>query len=218
MSKTLIDHISHQEKTIHAPVGSITSLTFGSDQGEIEGLFVGSEALNYMIVRLPSDFNGTDPEEGQSLWVNYMSSGNAYKFKSSVLHYLKKFALVFLSYPQAYETYPLRREDRITCSIPATASIQKKALKGLVNDISHHGCQFSVKIPATFKLYQVSVLTDINLSLSLSGYADPDKLKGKVRNTNIDECRIVLGIEFQKLEEQFSQRLEDFIQKLKTLQ
>ena len=217
MSKTVITPIRHQEKITHPPVDSTTSLRFGDDQGEVEGVVVGSEALSHMMVRLPPDFDGSTLKEGQPLWVSYIFSGNTYKFESSVLHYLKKFALVFLSYPQACEMYPLRREDRINCSIPATASIQQKAFKGLVNDISYHGCQFIVKIPATFKLYQVSVLTDIDLSLSLSGYADPDQLKGKVRNTNIDEFKIVLGIEFEKLEEQFTQRLGDFIEKLKTL-
>jgi c-di-GMP-binding flagellar brake protein YcgR len=210
----------HGDKTRNIPMGSPASLTFSSDSKEREtlGIFVGSEAFNYIIVRLPSDYNGPTLTEGLPIWVKYTSSGNFYTCKSSVIHYLEKFELVFISYPHTFERVPMRKEDRVSCWIPATANVQKKALKGLVTDISYHGCQFSVKIPSTIKLQQVSVLTDIDLSLTISGYTDTKQLKGKVRNTNFNEFKIVLGIEFEKLEDQFVKRLSEFIDNLKNLQ
>ncbi len=199
-------------------IGSAMSLKFSDDQQEMEGLFVGSEAHDYMIVRLPLGIERNALQEGRPLSVSYELSGNAYHIETSILYFLDKFNLVFLSYPQAYEINTLRKENRINCHIPATASIDRKALKGLITDISNNGCQFIVKIPATFKLNRVSVLTDINLSLSTFGQSDSAQLKGKVRNTNIDEYKIVLGIEFDQLEEHFSQRLKGFIQRMKVLQ
>jgi hypothetical protein len=50
------------------------------------------------------------------------------------------------------------------------------------------------------------------------GERDPTRLQGKVRNTNIDEFKIALGIEFEKMEEQISCRLTHFIEKLKVIQ
>ncbi len=199
-------------------IGSAMSLKFSDDQQEIEGLFVGSEAHDYMIVRLPLGIDRTALEKGRPLSVSYESSGNAFHIESSILYYLEKFQLIFLSYPQAYEISTLRKEDRINCHIPATVSIDRKALKGLITDISNNGCQFIVKIPSTFKLHRVSVLTDINLALSSFGQSDPTQFKGKVRNTNIDEYKIVLGIEFDQLEEHSSRRLKGFIEKMKVLQ
>ena len=210
--------VNQQEESIQAPIGSTTSIAFGSVQMDGEGLFVGYEKERYIIVGLPSDFNGIDLKPGQQLRLNYNCSGNAYSYATSVLHYLEKFGLVFLSHPKSMKTNSLRREDRVSCRIPATANIQSKALKGMVTDISHHGCQFCVKIPATFKLHQVSMLTDVHLSLTLSDSEDPKSFKCKVRNTNFDESRIVLGIEFDALEERFSQRLESYIKKMKVLQ
>ena len=220
MSHITTPPVSKADKTVKLPVGDPASLTFFDDpqKNEVESILVGSEVFSYIIFRLPSDFNGPEIRPGQPLSVKYTSSGNAYEYQSSVIHYLTKFNLVFVSYPHTFEQVPLRKEDRVSCCIPATANVQKKALKGLVTDISHHGCQFNVKIPSTFKLQQVSVLTDIDLSLSLSGYTDPKALKGKVRNTHFDEFRIALGIEFEKLEDQFVKRLSDFIDHLKTVQ
>ncbi|WP_419656442.1 putative pilus assembly protein PilZ, type IV [Desulfosarcina variabilis str. Montpellier] len=220
MSQDTTPPIKHGDQAIKLPVGEPASLTFSNDpkEKETEGIFVGSEPPKYTIFRLPSDFNSASLKKGQPLGVKCAASGNVYTYNASVMDYLEKYKLVFISYPQTVEQVPLRKEDRIGCCIPATANVQKRALKGLVTDISYHGCQFNVKIPPTFKLQRVSVLTDIDLSLSLSGYTDPQALKGKVRNTNFDEFRIALGIEFEKLEDQFVKRLSDFIERLKTLQ
>jgi hypothetical protein len=220
MSHATTPPVSHEDKTVKLPVGDPACLTFfdAPQKTEVRSILVGSEIFSYIIFRLPSDYKGPEIRQGQGLSVKYTSSGNAYEYQSSVIHYLEKFSLVFISYPHTFEQVPLRKEDRVSCCIPATANVQKRALKGLVTDISHHGCQFNVKIPSTFKLQQVSVLTDIDLSLFLSGYTTPKALKGKVRNTHFDEFRIALGIEFEKLEDQFVKRLSDFIDHLKTVQ
>jgi hypothetical protein len=220
MPHITVPPIGHEDETINLPMGSSASLTFSIDsiESRTDGIFVGSETFNYIIVRLPSGFNGSTLKKGTPIRVKYTSSRHHYKYKSSVIHYLEEFDLLFTSYPHTFERVPMCEEDRVSCRIPATANVQKKALKGLVTYISYHGCQFSVKIPSTFKLQQVSVLTDIDLSLTLSGYTDPKQLKGKVRSTNFDEYRIVLGIEFEKLEKQFAKRLTEFIENLKTFQ
>jgi hypothetical protein len=198
-------------------IGSKLALTFDGGIRHVEGVFVGSETPNFFIVRLPKIANGSTIKAGDHLNATFLSSGNMYKAELSVLDVIKKYDLVFLSYPKACNTSALRKEARISCNIPATANIDKSALKGLITDISNHGCQFIFKIPATFKPYRVSVLTDIHISLSAIGHADPTNLKGRVRNTSIDEFKIVLGIEFEKLEEQIAQNLKGFIQNLAIL-
>lgn len=212
--------ISQASETIDFSIGCPATLVFSSDsrEGETEGLFVGYEMFNYIIFRLPYDFNVSTLKMGRPVGVKHTSTGNVYTYQSSVMHYLERFNLLFISYPDTFERAAMRKEDRVSCRIPATANVQKKALKGLVTDISYHGCQFSVKIPSTFKLQQVSVLTDIDLSLTLTGYTDSELLKGKVRNTNFDEFRIVLGIEFDTLGEKFAKQLADYIEHLRILQ
>ena len=198
-------------------IGSKMALIFDNDTREVAGVFVGSETPNFFIVRLPKISNGFTIKAGDHLSASYLSSGNLYKAETSVLDVIKKYDLVVLSYPETHKTKAMRKEARISCNIPATANIDKSALKGLITDISNHGCQFIFKIPATFKPYRVSVLTDIHISLSAIGHTDPTHLKGRVRNTSIDEFKIVLGIEFEKLEEQISQNLKGFIKNLTIL-
>ena len=199
-------------------IGSPISLRFDKNHGDIEGIIVGMEMSKFMIVRFSNGMDKLSIEDGQSAKGTYMSLGTIYKIQSSVIGIMEKFNLAFLSYPDAYEANYLRRETRINCQIPATANIERKSLKGLITDISYHGCQFIVKVPTTLKLRRVSVLTDIHLSLSVFGYDDPTQLNGKVRNTIINESKIILGIEFEALEERILQRLKYFIEPLKAVQ
>jgi c-di-GMP-binding flagellar brake protein YcgR len=200
------------------PIGGKMTFKLGDDERQIEGVLVGAEEPNFIIVRFTQILEDFPINEGQSYAASYVTSGAIYRVHNSVLGYLEKLHLVVLSYPVTFEKDALRKEPRVSCSIPATAKIERNALRGLITDISNHGCQFIVKIPATIKLYRISVLTDINLSLSMLGERDPTRLQGKVRNTNIDEFKIALGIEFEKMETQISQRLNHFIENLLVVQ
>lgn len=199
-------------------IGSSVSLRFEKEHGDVEGVFVGLEEPNFLIVRLSKEIDKIAIEDGQFVKGTYISLGTIYKIQANVLGLMKRFNIALLSYPTSYESVYLRKESRINCQIPATANIERKALKGLITDISYHGCQFLVKVPTTLKPHRVSVLTDINLSLSVLGQADPTLLKGKVRNTCISEFRIELGIEFDTLEERDIKRLEQFIEPLRAVQ
>jgi c-di-GMP-binding flagellar brake protein YcgR len=203
--------------SMDAQLGSVMTLQFDGQEQKAEGLFVGAEPSRFVIVRLRAGIDQSALRDGDLLSVSYIASGNVYKFQSSILHLVQKFQLLLLAYPEAFETNDLRKEARINCHIPATVSIDRKAMKGLVTDISNHGCRFIVKIPSNFKPYRVSVLTDINLSLAPFGEEQLAELKGKVRNTNVDESKIVLGIEFENLEEQFSHKLKGFIERIDVL-
>ena len=198
------------------PTGNI-SLRFGQDATPSECRLMGSAPPDFFIVRLPMDIDSRAIRAGQSISAVYVRDGMAHKFDVTVLHCLPKFQLLLLAYPEGDDFRKLRKEARVACRIPATASIEERAMKGLVTDISNHGCQFIVKIPTRFKLYRVSVLTDIRLSLSLFGPRQAAQLEGKVRNTNIDEFKIVLGIEFERLEDTLSRQLRTFIADLDVL-
>lgn len=200
------------------PIGGKMTFKLGDDERQMEGVLVGAEEPNFIIVRLTQIQEDFQITEGQSYAASYVTSGAIYRVHNSVLGYLEKLHLAVLSYPVTFEKDALRKEPRVSCSIPATAKIERNALRGLITDISNHGCQFIVKIPATIKLHRISVLTDINLSLSMLGERDPTRLQGKVRNTNIDEFKIALGIEFEKMETQISQRLNHFIENLLVVQ
>lgn len=195
-------------------------ISFRREEGQdtIDGVLVGLEAPDFVIVRLTEISDNFPFTEGQSYAATYVSAGIIYRVHNTVLGYLRKLNLAVLSYPVVFEQDDLRKEPRVACSIPATAKIEHNALKGLITDISNHGCQFIVKIPSGIKLYRISVLTDINLSLAMLGQKDPTRLQGKVRNTNIDEFKIALGIEFENMESQISQRLNYFIENLKVIQ
>ena len=200
-------------------IGGKISLKLGDDPQKVEGILVGAEEPNFIIVRLIKESNSPSIAEGQSYAATYMSMGTIYRVHNSVLGFLKKLNLLVLSYPVTYEQDNLRREPRINCSIPATAKIDKNALKGLITDISSNGCQFIVKIPTTFRLYSISVLKDIDLS---SGHAGEPRTPptSKVRSAIpiLMSSKLHWELNSIPLEDQTSSQLTDFIKNLRMAQ
>ena len=127
-------------------IGNKVALKFDHDDREVNSVYVGAEEPNFMIVRLPKVLEGFEVRKGTGLTATHMNAGTIYKAQLTILDIIEKFDLLVLSYPLDYEATPLRKEPRINCQIPATAQIQKSALKGLITDISNHGCQFIFKI------------------------------------------------------------------------
>ena len=119
--------------------------------------------------------------------------------------------LLFVSYPDLVEDGEQRKEARINCEIPATASIDEALLNGLITDINQQGCRFIVNLPGNIQPCQVKVLTDVNLSIALGDEAPPQELSGRVRNTNIDRFRIALGIEFERLSDRIADGLKAYV-------
>jgi hypothetical protein len=151
--------------------------------------------------------------------VRYIHNAEIYRFRATITGQIEDPAeLLFISYPDLVEDGERRKHVRVNCEIPATASINKALLNGMITDISSQGCRFIVNLPGGIQPCQVNVLTDVNLSISLQDQAPPEELSGRVRNTNIDRFRIALGIEFEKLSDHIANNLKALIDRFTPLQ
>jgi hypothetical protein len=186
---------------------------------DLSCILVGLEAPQYLIVRKPEAQEPSRFSAGQEVVVRYFHNAEIYRFRANVCGEINDpVELLFLSYPHRVEDGEERKTPRINCEIPATASIDKAMLNGLITDISSQGCRFIVNLPGGIQPYQVKVLTDVNLSIALQDEAPPQELSGRVRNTNIDRFRIALGIEFEKLSERIADSLKSYVERYTSLQ
>ncbi len=182
----------------------------------IKSALIGLEPQQYLIVRIPV---GSDIEDQlqklTKLSISYVSLGTTYGFEARILGTTAKpVQLLFLSYPDVVVEQDQREAPRVTCHIPATATINQTPLNGIITDMSHNGCRFVVRIPTKITPYQVRILTDVNLSFCMHGIDGSEELLGVVRNTSIDRFRIALGIEFEKMASETKDKIKDYLEKL----
>jgi hypothetical protein len=192
----------------------------GHQPGEdLSCVLVGLEAPHYLIVRKPLAQLRRRFRADEEVVVRYIHNAEIYRFRATVTGQVTEPAeLLFISYPDLVEDGEERNNARINCEIPATASIDRALLNGLITDISNQGCRFIVNLPGSIQPCQVKVLTDVNLSISLQKEAPPESLAGRVRNTNIDRFRIALGIEFEKLSDRIAEGLKAYVDRYTPLQ
>lgn len=182
----------------------------------VKSALIGLEPQQYLIVRIPKGADIQDHLNNvKQLSVTYVSLGTTYGFEAKVLGTTSSpVKLLFLSYPDVVVEQDQRESPRVSCHIPASATINQTPLNGIITDMSHIGCRFVVRIPAKITPYQVRILTDVHLSFALHGIDGSEELLGVVRNTSIDRFRIALGIEFEKLTPDMSAKIKDYLEKL----
>ncbi|MDY6989649.1 MAG: flagellar brake protein [Thermodesulfobacteriota bacterium] len=198
---------------LHVELGSQLSIQIEGMEEHFESILVGLEPPGYLIVQMPLLVDvGRHFEEGNRFVVRYFCLGNAYEFRSTVLaSIVKPFRLIFLSYPETVVSLNLRKSRRISCYIPAVAQFDGREVKGVISDISHEGCQFNIKVPPGLKPLQVHVVDDVRLSLTVLGMGGIQHFQGKVRNTNQNGERIVLGIEVEDLDAEMAHKISTHI-------
>ncbi len=182
----------------------------------IKSALIGLEPQQYLIVRIPVGSNLNEQLNTLSkLNISYVSLGTTYGFEANILGITAKpVQLLFLSYPDVVVEQDQRETPRVTCHIPATATISQTPLNGIITDMNHNGCRFVVRIPAKITPFQVRILTDVSLSFCMHGIDGSEELLGIVRNTSIDRFRIALGIEFEKMAVETKDKIKDYLEKL----
>lgn len=201
---------------LNIELGDYLLLEIPGTESTVKTALIGIEPQQYLIVRIPIGSEVQDKfSKAETLDVTYISLGTTYGFTAKLLGITEiPVKLLFLSYPSVVVEKDQRESPRVNCHIPATAIINDTPLNGIITDMSHNGCRFVVRIPIKITPYQVRILTDVHLSFALHGIDGSEELLGVVRNTSIDRFRIALGIEFENLTNDISDKIKDYLEKL----
>ena len=175
--------------------------------------FVGMECRRYLIVRLPR-IPGMREQfyEDKPVRVRYIHEGNVYGFESRVVSLLvAPFRLLFLAYPENIETLNLRQCPRVDCYLPAGVVLSGKRYKGLVLNLSCGGCQVVVETRDQDSPPKIAVDEDITLEFKMFASDKNMNLAGKVKNINVNDTRIYLGVKYNELSEDIKNDIQNYI-------
>jgi len=182
-----------------------------------KSVLTGMERDRYLICNTP-DIPGiwTMLYKMNQIIVRYIHRGIVYGFKCTLMGIIEDpLHLMILSYPDNIETVKLRKHERITCLIPATASIDSTTYKGAVLDISMGGCSFKCNVSSND---EIAVKENDAISMQIAGLQGNQILKLGVANIRRYNKKITLGGQFRDLDGNALAALQDFIDTLAELE
>ncbi len=177
--------------------------------------FVGIEFGNYISVKLSKDriekfhyvFQALD-----SVVVKYILKGRAYAFTTEIIGQTEKPApIIFLAYPENFESHSLRKEERVRSNPPAILKVAGLVVRGQVMDISLVGCRVDLldEVENAQDVLQKGVKLD--LSFSLPGFAEEVVTKAKIQWSRPIEPDWCLGLVYDEIKSEMKNRINTFI-------
>lgn len=198
---------------LNMELGSQMGLQFNNIPQPFKAILIGLEPQQYLILKIviPQEFR-KHIIKGAKLRITFLSSGSEYGFSTAIVdHITEPYKLIFISYPKTVENLDARSKTRVCCYIPATATMNEKNIKGILNDISITGCKFIIKFPVNLQPRQLMLIDNIQLFFPIMGFSALQTFSGKVRNTTIDKEKIAMGIEFTDLSEELQSSISNYI-------
>jgi c-di-GMP-binding flagellar brake protein YcgR len=164
------------------------------------------------VVRVPSSVSTRHPlRVGDTVAIRCALEGTLYGFRTRVkAHAFRPRASMTLARPTDIGMQHLRQDDRVPCLIPATASVGEQQLSGMLIDLSRGGCRFNSEtagdVPAA-----TSPGTEITIRFPLFHMGEQQTARGTVRNANVQDGALRIGIEFGELSASVSACVEAYI-------
>ncbi len=168
----------------------------------ISGKLVGMKVGKYLIVDISNVESDTLIfEKGDITHIKYVNLEDIFNFSSEVLTLLNEpDNLIFLKYPELFESCNIRSHRRVDCFLPIHAKMDEIGSSGVVTNISPRGCRCVID-----HFHSLKNINDQNIEIHFS-YGDMDTLliEGNVRSSQVQGSQLILGIKFNKIS-QFSQ-------------
>lgn len=177
--------------------------------------FVGLDRPRFLIVKAPASRALMEHiYTEKAVTVRYASQGTVFGFHSMVISTLSKPAkLIFLVYPAKVETVNLRRNERVDTHIPASFAFSEVSFEALIVNLSLGGCKLLIKGAET-SIPNLARDVQAQLSFGLPGCQDWIQTLIRVRNLSIDDAKISLGCQFEDLNQEQAEQIQNFVQTL----
>lgn len=178
-------------------LGNLLQLQFDG-LGSSRSTLVGLEPGKFLIVNTPpiADIGSKLFMKNHGI-VRYLSSGNIYAFRCTLLGIIKEpFRLSILSYPESIENMNLRKHERISCILDATVSHCEKLYGGFVTDLSIGGCSFDFNKSDLTAFPELKITDALLVSLQLKQKGELSEIHSIVRSMKRDKDTLSLGLQF----------------------
>ncbi len=200
---------------VQIDLGTPLQIQLGQLNIRKDGTLVGSRPGKYLLIRMESgtDFNRTGlNNEGTSLVVRYISRGNVYAFKSSVINTIHRPELLLaIYYPSQVEIVELRNDRRIRCFLPTQLIFDGEVLEGSLVDISRSGGQFHITPFHRVRWLLDQMEQSLEVAIKLPGVSGSCNIIGNMRNVHAAEGGIEIGLHFERMDHQNLKKLICFL-------
>jgi c-di-GMP-binding flagellar brake protein YcgR len=194
-------------------LGTALQVQFVGSEDTVRGTLVGLDKGFYLIVRVPS-IPGiwTRVHKEDQVVIRYLYRGTVYGFRSTLLNVVKEPShLVFLSYPKTVEAINLRKQERVSCLIPAQTSINGVLVKGVIVDMSLGGCCLSCNLDLDEGSPEVKAGDEIVLAFQIVGTPGERMVDAKVMNVRRQGQKIMIGNLFSEVDHETVSVIENYI-------
>lgn len=215
---------------ISIELGSQLIVDFGKAGNRVKCELIGLKTGRYLIIGV-DDTNASlslhnTIFKGNQITARYIHKGVVYGFQSSISYItFNPEKLIFIAYPNKVEEKSVRKLQRVDCNFPAKTMFSSEVYDGIIIDISKEGCKFSLVFDDEAgrnklndflsKFMGMSVLIKLNLQLP----GDPHVLSidCKIKSIKQSEQHFYLGLEFNKMSDEDSIILHDYLTKIDAL-
>lgn len=185
-----------------------------------EARIVGLESFAYIIVhlRLPQE-TLTRLQQNPNVVAQLNAGGALFGFRTEVLGRVSAPApLLFLSFPETVERLVLRRNERVSISVPGSVHGSFGDHEVMVVDIAPEGCRFTARAPMKSPLREAQPGERIVLNCELGGGCRlPLVIPLLLRRVDEHKGRITMGGQFVDLSEETAKALHDYLQRVQIL-
>jgi len=204
------------ENCLHIDLGCPLFIEFKGVKERQKSNLVGMVPGAYLIVTKPQMVGVRNLlEQEPGILVRYLYMGEVFGFRAEVVGVVTvPYALMFLSYPVMVERINLRRAARVACHLPATLSVKDMDAEGMIVDISGGGCRFTIKADMPELARHIYVGAFALLAFPLLGTEGRCQVQGLIRNVSEDLHKMSLGIQFQAVDKEIRERIENYIQRV----
>jgi len=194
-------------------LGTTLQLQFVGLKESAKTTLVGMERNSYLIARSPQ-ISGiwTKLHKENHVIVRYLYEGMVYGFKCTLLGVIDEpFRLMLLSYPEHIETVNLRKQERVSCFLPAKLIKDSLDCAGVILDISAGGCNFFFDLSDREGLPDIKVGDEVKFFLHIGGSSGIKTVQATVRNLRSSGDRMTIGAQFQNVDIETFGNLETYI-------
>ncbi len=182
-------------------VGSRLKLEHGLKDQKIRftGVLAGMTPGEYLIVRVFATHELLGRlSEGESLFVSFISEGNAYAFTATISSSIIKPALmIFLDYPDIIKSWKIRKAPRVPCGFSATVKAGRGEYRAIIVNISEGGCKVCLDNVGADPL-ALDIGQRISLCFYIAEAARAQEIDSMVKYFSRDSEFLEIGVEFDR--------------------
>lgn len=199
-------------KRVSIDMGTEVLMQISGVAGRLPSLFVGMDASQYMIFKMPRAQVSLASKitKGCGVIIRYRYQGRIFGFQSTILGTVSEpYAVMFIRAPDVVEEHNLRKKHRIDCYFPCEVEIGEQREPGVVVNISLSGCRCifsslrsSRDVLAGLRDKPIKMIAEIDEQ------EESLVVPGRILSAQQFHGAVSAGINFDELEESTSLRLK----------